>query len=179
MGTTSVIPVVADAGPLIHLQEIDALQFLASFDPLYVPEQVWEETVGHGRVHTDNLRALSSLRRVTVSHDECDHFVATNALHHLHLGERACLALCARDGINTLLTDDLAVRDAAKQLGVQPVGSLGVIIRAFHMHNIEHGEAETLLRRLQMTSSLFVTDTIVEMAIERLRSDDSRDYDST
>lgn len=179
MGTTNIIPVVADAGPLIHLNEIGALQFLESFVPLYVPEQVWEETVGHGRVHAKSLQAVPGLRRVIVSADECDRFVAKNALHHLHVGERACLALCARDGISTLLTDDLAVRDAAKQLGVQPVGSLGVIIRAFRMHNIERGEAETLMRRLQTTSSLFVTGTIVDMAIERLRLDNNLDADST
>lgn len=178
MGTTSVIPVVADAGPLIHLEEIDALQFLVSFVPLYVPEQVWGETVGYGRVRAESLQAMPGLRRVTVSNDECDRFVTTNALQHLHVSERACLALCTRGGINTLLTDDLAVRDAAKQLGVQPVGSLGVIIRAFHMHNIERVEAETLLRRLQMTSSLFVTDAIVELAIERLCLGNSLSDDS-
>ena len=76
------------------------------------------------------------------------------------------------------MTDDLAVRDAAKRLGIQPVGSLGVIIRAAHVHSIERGEAETLMRRLQATSSLFVTDTIIEMAIQSLRLDHSRGDDS-
>ena len=155
MGTTSVIPAVADAGPLIHLAEINALHFLALFAPLFVPEQVWDETVGHGRVVAHDLHAVSGLRRVTVSDDTCDRFVAANDLHHLHAGERACLTLCTRDRLNTLLTDDLAVRDAAEQLGVQPVGSLGVLIRAFHVNLIERNVAETLMRRLQTTSSLF------------------------
>lgn len=40
---------VSDAGPLIHLAEIDSLELLATFDTLLVPETVYEE-VGAGGV---------------------------------------------------------------------------------------------------------------------------------
>ncbi len=38
---------VADAGPLIHLSEIGGMDLLAQFEPLYIPDTVWEE----GRRH--------------------------------------------------------------------------------------------------------------------------------
>jgi predicted nucleic acid-binding protein len=37
--------------------------------------------------------------------------------------------VCLKRGIRTLLTDDMAVRDAAKRLGLVAVGSLGIIIK--------------------------------------------------
>jgi len=35
--------VVCDAGPLIHLDEIDALDLLADFPRVLVPDAVWRE----------------------------------------------------------------------------------------------------------------------------------------
>jgi predicted nucleic acid-binding protein len=67
-------------------------------------------------------------------------------------------------------TDDLAVRRAAKALDLTPVGSLGVITRAHEMGRVATDVAEQHLRALYTVSSLFVTSTIVDLAIERLRS---------
>lgn len=39
---------VVDAGPSIHLAEVDCLHLLASFEARHLPDPVWEETVGIG-----------------------------------------------------------------------------------------------------------------------------------
>ena len=39
--------VVCDAGPLIHLDELDGLWLLDGFEPLLVPGQVWHEVALH------------------------------------------------------------------------------------------------------------------------------------
>nr|QEO74118.1 hypothetical protein [uncultured bacterium] len=78
--------------------------------------------------------------------------------------------LSSRLGVPVLLTDDLAVRRAAKELGLTPVGSLGIIARAHIMGRITREAAERHLRELYSISSLFVTQTIVDLAIERLGS---------
>ena len=71
--------------------------------------------------------------------------------------------------MSTLLTDDLAVREAAKSLNLTPVGSLGIVVRAYHLGNISLAEAEYCLNALYDVSSLFVTRAIVGLAIEQLR----------
>ena len=38
---------VCDAGPLIHLDELDCLPLLADFSRLLVPERVWAEAMRH------------------------------------------------------------------------------------------------------------------------------------
>ncbi len=74
----------------------------------------------------------------------------------------------AEVGVPILLTDDLAVRDAAKRLGLTPVGSLGVIVRAYRLGHIILTQAEHRIAALYDASSLFVTRAIVELAIEQL-----------
>jgi len=70
--------------------------------------------------------------------------------------------------IEVLLTDDLAARTAAQRLAIRPVGSLGVVVRAFREERLSHQEAESLLRRLHSGTSLFVTSALVEIAIQHL-----------
>jgi predicted nucleic acid-binding protein len=73
------------------------------------------------------------------------------------------------------LTDDLAVREAAKRLGLAPVGSLGVVIRAHRLGRISLADAERHIADLYDVSSLFVTRAIVELAIEHLREHSDKD----
>jgi predicted nucleic acid-binding protein len=159
---------VSDAGPLIHLAEIDSLSLLGIADQLHIPQAVWQETVGQARVLQADLSALGNVHSHTLPDREVEQFVLEHGLAELHAGERECLCLCRGIGASTLLTDDLAVREAAWDLGFQPVGSLGIIVRACLTGLIPLGEAEHRIAQLYEVSSLYVTRTIVELAIEQL-----------
>lgn len=164
MGTGR-LAAVADTGPLIHLAEIDCLPLLAIFEDLHIPEAVWEEADRPPTIRQD----LTFAKRHVVPREQVASFTAEHGLQKLQSGERESLLLCLRLEVPVLLTDDLAVREAAKVLGLTPVGSLGVIARAHQKGLISLGVAEHHLRALQTVSSLFVTQTIVDLAIERLR----------
>ena len=158
---------VVDAGPLIHLHEVGALRHLAIFSTLHVPSEIWSETVGQQRVPE---RAMLDLGVRRESHfDDLAHFVETNNLGVLHPGEQECLYTCRSEAISILVTDDLAARDAAKRLAITPVGSLGIIVRAYRVGRLELDEAENSIRLLQTTSSLFVISAIIELALEQVR----------
>ncbi|MES1243281.1 MAG: nucleic acid-binding protein [Acidobacteriota bacterium] len=157
---------VADTGPLIHLAEIDCLPLLSIFEELHIPEGVWQEAD-----RPSTIRAgLTFAKRHSLQRDEVAKFTAGLGLDRLQAGERESLLLCSRLEIKVLLTDDLAVRRAAKTLGLTPVGSLGIIARAQQVGRISVEAAEHCLRELYTVSSLFVTQAIVDLAIERLRS---------
>jgi predicted nucleic acid-binding protein len=161
---------VADAGPLIHLAEIDSLSLLATFVDVHVPEGVWREVDRPSTIRDE----LTFAKRHFLEKGEVDSFTAEHGLEKLQTGERESLLLCARLAVPVLLTDDLAVRRAAKELGLTPVGSLGVVARAHRMGRISTDAAERLLRQLYTVSSLYVTPVIVELAIERLRAEGFR-----
>jgi predicted nucleic acid-binding protein len=159
---------VADAGPLIHLTEIGCLYLLAIFDALHVPDAVWRETVGSGRVPEDALLGLGTIQRHTLPRTKLMRFTRANGLEAIHDGERESLCVCQQIGVSVLLTDDLAVREASKRLRLTPVGSLGIVARAYRMGRLSLAEAERKMEALYDVSTLYVTRTIVHLAIEEL-----------
>ena len=146
------------------------LSLLSVFDELKIPNAVWQETVGKSRIPKEAFLSLPNLKRVTLPTDAAAIFVLEKKLVNIHLGEAECLFWCAKEGIALILTDDLSVRDAAKALNIKPVGSLGIVVRAFRDNKITLDIARKTLYELYRNSTLFVSWTIVEMAIEQLES---------
>ena len=162
---------VADAGPLIHLYEIRRLQLLSiAFTSILVPQAVCDEAIAAGRMSELELIEAAKLQRYAVTPEQLAQTAALPEAAGLHRGELECLALCRATSTNLLLTDDLAARDAAKRLGLLPVGSLGVIIKVYHGSHLSLQDAEQAIQDLHIASSLFVTSAIVELAIAALRT---------
>lgn len=156
---------VADTGPLIHLAEIGCLSLLSIFEELHIPEGVWQEADRPSTIRD----GLTFAKRHSLQKDEIARFTAEHGLAKLQAGEQESLLLCSKLAVPVLLTDDLAVRRIAKVVGLTPVGSLGIIAKAHQMGRLAIEAAEHHLRELYTVSSLFVTPTIVDLAIERLR----------
>ena len=170
MGARAVNVAVADAGPLIHLAEVDGLVLLRIFAALHIPDAVWSEAVRPNRVRESDLAKLRNIRRHTIPQAQVTQFLQETGLEGLQTGDVESLYLCQHIQVSTLLTDDLSVREAAKQLSLTPVGSLGIVIRAYRVGHISLADAERYLNALCDTSSLFVTRVIVDLAIEQLRA---------
>jgi predicted nucleic acid-binding protein len=148
---------VSDAGPLIHLAEIDSLELLSAFDSLLIPEAVYEE-IERGTV-PDGLSDLS--------YERLDAAMGSVASDELDAGERAALAV-ATERAEVLLTDDLAAREAASDAGVDVHGSIGVIVLGYSRGLLDSDEAASRMRALQRETSLFVTEAVVERGIQML-----------
>lgn len=166
---TEIGPAIADAGPLIHLHEIEGLPFLQLFSVLHIPDAVWQETVGQGRIPSRQIESLDNVRRHAERSEEVQAFIDQESLGHLQYGEQACLWLLAQQEASLVLTDDLAVREAVKEQDGTPVGSLGIVVKAYRAEWIDLDQAERLLRRLHVDSTLFVTEAIVDLAMNQLR----------
>jgi len=148
---------VSDAGPLIHLAEIDALELLSAFDTLLIPETVSQE-VKIGGVPD----GLSDLSYELV--DAAERHVPST---ELDAGERAALAV-ATEHDAVFLTDDLAAREAAFDAGVDVHGSIGIIALGYDRGILNRERAASLMRALQRETSLFVTEAVVDRGIRRL-----------
>jgi len=57
---------VADAGPLIHLSEVNCFPLLRIFDTLHIPEAVWSDTVEQGHVPSHDVSELGIVRTRTI-----------------------------------------------------------------------------------------------------------------
>lgn len=148
---------VADAGPLIHLAEVDALHLLSTVEQLYLPEAVLSELEDGGV--PDGLSELE-FELVTAELDD-------SARKQLDSGETAALAI-AKEYEAVLLTDDMAAREAAMEEDVEVHGSIGVIALGHSRGRLDRSEAISLMRAFQTETSLFVTDAVVERGVQML-----------
>jgi predicted nucleic acid-binding protein len=147
---------------VIHLNEAAALDLLAGFDRLIVPETVHEELRVVGV--PAELGALDTERQsATVDEDDWP---------ELDAGETEALALCRQhDGM--FLTDDLDARHAATDAGIEVHGSIGVVLTAYADGRLAAGEATATVRALERESTLYLARPLVERAIARI--EDERD----
>lgn len=149
---------VADTGPLIHLAEIDALDLLDLLDELLVPKTVYAELDSGGI--PDGFEA--------VSFDLIDVETGDREWGSLDSGERAALSL-ALEKEAILLTDDLAARERAAELGVAVHGSIGIVALGANRGAVSEDNAVDLMRSLQHDTSLYVSEAVVDRGIDRLR----------
>jgi len=159
--------VIADAGPIIHLDELACLDVLADFEKVYVPEAVWLEVLTHRPQAMEVFPALfirQSPRQTSPM------VTALTPLYTLHSGEQEALHLCVEFGNSLLLTDDTAARLAAKSLGVTAHGTLGLLIRAIRRKSRSKAEVLTLLREIPKQTTLHIRPTLLTDVIAEVEA---------
>jgi predicted nucleic acid-binding protein len=160
--------VVADAGVLIHLDELGALDVLSDYDAVYVPNAVWLE-VEHHRPQALQHKMVNLIHCPTVPYSIKVN--AMSALFTLHHGECEALTLCLNHTINTLLTDDTAARLAAKNLNINAHGSLGLLIRAVRQKLRTPVEVVELLSAIPQKTSLHIRSKLLDDVIAQVKAE--------
>ena len=163
-GSESAVEVALDAGPIIHLDEIDALDLLADFTAL-TPEAVWAEVGRHRPRALDHSTLASS--RCPAPHDE--RVAALASVFGLGAGEREALALARLRGC-MVFTDDAAARLAAESLGLRVHGTLGVLIRATRAGRRTPVQVLAHLQELPRRSTLHLRASLLAQVIEQVRA---------
>ena len=161
--------VVCDAGPLIHLDELGAVDLLGDFSRVLVPESVWQEVerhrpaaLAHPAVRLERVRAPA-----TVSPE----LEALIRLLPLHPGEAEALAVAGGHPGAELLTDDTAARLAAKTMGLPAHGTIGVLVRAIRRGQRTRQEVVNTLRLMPKASSIHVKPALLEEVIRQVEQE--------
>jgi predicted nucleic acid-binding protein len=159
--------VICDAGPLIHLDEVDALDLLSDFPAVYVPETVWQEVVAH------RPQALSRpeirLSRVQVELPDDPVFWTLVRTFSLDRGEQEAIQLAAEKQGDILLCDDAAARLVAERLGIRVHGTMGILIRAARRNQRKPAEVIQLLQELPRLSTLHIKPDFLDEIIRDVR----------
>lgn len=160
--------IVCDAGPLIHLDELDCLSFLTDFYPILVPDHVWQEVEHHrpGALVSPRL----NLRRVEVMISARPTFQSLVQSLALDLGEQAALTLMQSHPDAILLTDDAAARLAATTLGYRVHGTIGILVRAIRRGQRSRADVIAILHQLPVHSSLHIRPQLLAEIIDQLNS---------
>jgi len=158
--------VILDAGPLIHLDELGCLILLADFQERIVPAAVWEE------VERYRPSALHSNTLTFIKREPARISAALQTLYdafNLDAGEREALSLCEQYPSAILLTDDAAVRLAAKTSGIRAYGTLGILIRAIRRRQLPPADVVMALEHIPFNSTLFIRKSMLQEIIENIK----------
>jgi predicted nucleic acid-binding protein len=163
MAATERGPLVCDAGPLIHLDELGCVGLLDDVGEILVPVAVWREVEQH---RLGALRAGIPLRQIGAGAIPPDINVLAHALN-LHAGEREALCVARQYQSKLLLTDDTAARLAAGSLGISVHGTIGILFRAIRTARKSGPEITALLRSLPAASTLDVRRSLLDEFIRQ------------
>ena len=119
-------PVVCNAGPLIHLDQLGCLDLLSDFPSVLVPEVVWSEV----SKHRPTALPQPFLTRTAPPETADPKTAGLCKAFSLDAGEAACLETLATLKETIFLTDDAAARMVGGQMGIDVHGTLGVLIRS-------------------------------------------------
>jgi predicted nucleic acid-binding protein len=129
------VRLVTNASPLIFLAKIELLPMLRScFLQVLAPPAVVAET----RLDLPDFIECPDL-------SETGHAFVRGAIGTLHQGEMEAMVLAREQGIDLVAIDDKAARNRATQLGLRPIGTLGLIVLA---ERLGHLDASTATRKI-------------------------------
>ena len=155
---------VADAGPLIHLDELACLDLLADFAAILVPAAVWDEVYRHRPQALDGSRCR--LERQTELEIPTPELLTYFRALALDAGEREAL-MCIRNHPGAiLLTDDAAARLAGKALQIPTHGTIGILLRSIRRHQRTRSEVIDLLRQIPIRSTLHLRPSLLREILD-------------
>jgi predicted nucleic acid-binding protein len=161
--------VVCDAGPIIHLHELECLHLMEDFEKVLVPDAVREEVLKHRSVGFEDgdVNWVGISRRFPVE----EPLRTMCQMFSLDAGEVAALEILSKEPDLIFLTDDAAARLVATRLGFRVHGTIGVLIRAIRRNLMKPERVIDALNRLPVESSLHIKASLLRQIICRLRQE--------
>jgi len=143
---------VSNASPIIFLSKLNAANLLTDcFESIFIPEAVQSEL--------GNLAIPSSIQTQNIS-PSGQHFVE-GAIGRLHQGELEAMVLAMEIKADYVLLDDLLARRKAHRLGLQVMGTIGVILLAHRQNRITEKNALDWLDQLVHHHGLYLSAEMI------------------
>ncbi|MBN1903654.1 MAG: DNA-binding protein [Deltaproteobacteria bacterium] len=156
--------VVCDAGPVIHLSELNVLHVFNDFQKVIIPSRVHDEILKYAPLSLDiNIKVI---REIPIMEESlrilCKNF-------SLDIGETDALAVISQRPGYIFLTDDAAARLVANKAGIKVHGTIGLLLRAVRRELLTPQEVIDILYQVPERSSLFIKASLLEQAISSIR----------
>ncbi|HLC86054.1 MAG TPA: hypothetical protein VJG30_02100 [Candidatus Nanoarchaeia archaeon] len=157
---------VFDAGPFIHLEEINKLDLTKLFKEILTTKEILEECKNILK-EIEKLNNIKSTELKPQSKDFAKYIIEK---YNLDIGEATGIALCKQENIKLFFTDDLEAREITNSLGFEAHGTLAIILRSYKEKLLSKKEAENSIEELYNNSSLFFTKDLMEWTIKEIRN---------
>ena len=122
--------VVSNTTPLIGLASIQRFDLLQQiFGKVYIPQAVYDESVTTGRDEGGAKRSVSEAAWIQVVNIQ-DRLAVEVLLDELDVGEAETIVLARELNADWVLMDERKARRKLAQLGINKIGTLGILLKA-------------------------------------------------
>ncbi len=165
--TEKIKKVVCDAGPIIHLDELDCLNLLSDFREIFLAETVWKEVEKY-RPST-LIRSGLSLIRCSQEYPANESLYTMCRIFSLDAGEVEALAIMEKNPTAMFLTDDASARLVAEQVGFRVHGSIGILVRSIRWGQKQPEEVINILGEIPSRSTLYIKPSLIDKIIQEIK----------
>ena len=167
--TKSSTKVVCDAGPFIHLDELNCLELLVDFEEVILPLVVEKEILDHrpSALQDHDLNINRSPERIAIGEE----LLTLCQIFSLDAGEIEALALMERNPQHIFLTDDAAARLVAEQMKFKVHGTIGVLIRSIRRRMRKPDEILQILAEIPLISTLHIKPSLLNEIIQMVKNE--------
>jgi predicted nucleic acid-binding protein len=160
--------VISDTTPLISLMKIGQLDLVQRmFGEIQIPDAVFKELVSNKRFQEESrqIRESSFIKTVKVADTE-----AVDRLRQstgLDIGESEAIILSDSVKANLLLMDEVKGRSVAQQMGIQLMGTVGMLMAAYKEGLLSKNEILTCIDILK-NSGRHISGRLYDQLIHKL-----------
>ena len=161
--------IVSNATPLIYLAKADKLHLLKDIaKQVYIPEAVFHEVVIEGKRlgKKDAYRVEKCINQGWLNVKKAQKNLSFDI--PIHYGELEVISLAAQERIIKVLIDDAKARSIADLAGLQPVGTLWVILEAVINRLMDFDEFLSTLETI-IRSGFYPKDEVYIKVIRKAR----------
>ena len=160
--------IISDSGPVIHLDEVEANFAWNIFSKVYVPECERDEVTVVDRYGSETVHGnIFSICILTKEHRGLSKNLIEK--YKMTMNDSLVLSTAILLKADMILTDDLDLREISKRVGIIPVGTIGILLRAFRKGFCGMKQLFSILDRLYNESSLYITYDLIVLVKHKAR----------
>lgn len=171
--------VVSNASPLDFLAKIGRLDILKAFtDKVIIPKQVYAEIVE--KAAAQGFPSANVLQREVdggwiemMEPPDDDLMLQLSRVRGIHLGEAQAIRLAKAEEIKLILVDDRLGADLAEVEGLQPMGTIALLIYACVEKYVDFSEFMECLSKLE-AKGFWLRPMVQERAVKIVRDESTK-----
>jgi predicted nucleic acid-binding protein len=156
--------IICDAGPIIHLDELDCLDIL-DFRSILIPETVYREIQKYRDISFSKYPNIQIIDDPSIP----TRILKASKIYDLQKGEIMAISLALENENSILLTDDSTARLFADNLKIVVHGTIGLLVRAVRRNIKSSQTIINVLTNLKTKSTLHITKKLIDEAINSIR----------
>lgn len=161
--------VISDTTPIISLLKINQLELPHHlFGEVQIPDAVYEELISNAKFQKEAEKILRAeyIKKVIV--EDKKSVTLLRRATGLDAGESEAIILSDEIKADLLLMDELKGRQVAKQMGLNIMGTVGILMTAFDEELLSAEEIEQCIDVLR-SNGRHISEKLYEQLMEKIR----------